>query len=72
MEYLSIKQTAEKWEITPRRLQILCSQDRVKGAIRIGNYWAIPVDAMKPADRRIKSGRYIKTKEFSKEESING
>lgn len=60
MEYLSVKQTAEKWGITPRRLQILCSQDRVEGAMRIGNYWAIPADAVKPIDQRIKSGRYIK------------
>ena len=60
MEYLSVKQTAEKWGITSRRLQILCSQDRIKGAMRIGNYWAIPSDAVKPTDQRIKSGKYIK------------
>lgn len=60
MEYLSVKQTAEKWGITPRRLQILCSQDRIKGAMRIGSYWAIPSDAEKPKDARVKSGRYIK------------
>lgn len=63
MEYLSVKQTAEKWGITTRRLQILCSQDRIKGAIRIGNYWAIPSDAEKPKDARVKSGRYIKRHE---------
>lgn len=68
MEYLSVKQTAEKWGITPRRLQILCSQDRIKGAMRVGNYWAIPADAAKPIDQRIKSGRYIKTKAKHKEE----
>lgn len=60
MEYLSVKQTAEKWGITPRRLQILCSQDRIKGAMRVGNYWAIPSDAEKPKDARIKTGKYIK------------
>lgn len=27
-----------------------------------GNAWAIPEDAEKPSDRRIKSGKYIKEK----------
>lgn len=42
MEYLSIKQTAEKWGITARRIQVLCAEDRIPGAIKIGSYWAIP------------------------------
>ena len=66
MEYLSIKQTAEKWGITPRRLQILCSQERVEGAMRIGNYWAIPSNAEKPKDQSIRSGKYVKTRTIEK------
>ena len=60
MEYLSITQTAEKWEITRRRVQILCKQERIPGATKIGSYWAIPADAQKPKDERIKSGKYVK------------
>lgn len=63
MEYLSISQTAEKWNISKRRIQVLCSQDRIPGAMRIGYTWAIPADAEKPTDKRIKSGKYIKKKE---------
>lgn len=63
MEYLSIRQVSEKWGISRRRIQTLCSQDRIPGAIRVGSYWAIPIDAEKPIDERIKSGRYIKAKE---------
>ena len=62
MEYLSIRQTAEKWDISTRRIQILCAEKRLLGAIRIGYSWAIPVDAEKPKDARVKSGRYIKDK----------
>ena len=62
MEYLSIKQTSEKWGITPRRIQVLCSESRIPGAVRIGYSWAIPTDAQKPSDARIKSGKYIKQK----------
>lgn len=62
MKYLSVAQTAERWAISPRRIQILCCEERVPGAIRIGHSWAIPDDEPKPADARIKSGRYIKKK----------
>ena len=60
MKYLSAAQTAEKWGISARRVQILCNEDRIPGAIHVGFVWAIPDDAKKPADARIKSGRYIK------------
>lgn len=60
MEYLSIRQIAEKWDISRRRVQILCTEGRIPGAMRVGSYWAIPADVEKPADARIKSGKYIK------------
>lgn len=63
MKYLSIKQTSEKWDISVRRIQVLCSEDRIPGAMKIGSYWVIPADAEKPDDQRIKSGKYIKNKE---------
>lgn len=62
MKYLSVAQTAERWGITPRRIQILCGESRIPGAVKIGNQWAIPDDEPKPADARIKSGRYIKNR----------
>ena len=63
MKYLSVPQTAERWGISARRIQILCSEDRIPGAVKIGNRWAIPDDEPKPADARIKSGKYIKQKQ---------
>ena len=53
MQYLSLRQT-------------LCSTDRIPGAVKIGSYWAIPIDAEKPKDERIKTGRYIKRRELKK------
>lgn len=32
------------------------------GAERLGHQWVIPINAEKPKDARIKSGKYIKTK----------
>lgn len=60
MGYLSISQTAEKWGISGRRIQRLCAEGRIPGATKIGSYWAVPDDAEKPRDERIKSGKYIK------------
>lgn len=61
MEYLSLKQTAEKWGITVRRVQVLCSQGRIPGATKIGFFWVVPKEAGKPRNQRIKSGKYIKS-----------
>lgn len=61
MDYISINQAAKEWGISTRRIQVLCSQNRIHGACRIGNMWAIPKDAEKPADARIRSGKYCKT-----------
>lgn len=63
MDYMSINEAAEKWELSARRIQILCAQGRIIGAERLGYCWAIPKSAVKPADARVKSGKYIKTSE---------
>ena len=60
MKYLSTFEVAEKWGISPRRVGILCNNDRIPGAQRAGSRWIIPEDADKPTDARIKSGKYIK------------
>ena len=54
MDYLTTKQAAEKWNISLRRVQVLCEQGRIKGVVRLGWAWAIPKDAEKPADLRMK------------------
>ena len=59
---LSIRQTSEKWNLSPRWINDLCSDGRIPGAMKIGSYWAIPEDAERPKDARVKSGRYIKDK----------
>ena len=70
MKYLSTFEVAEKWGISPRRVGILCNEDRIPGAQRAGSRWIIPEDAEKPTDARIKSGKYIK--QHAREEGANG
>ena len=51
MEYLTTAEAAERWGITARRVQILCKNGRVDGAVYKG-VWLIPTDAEKPEDPR--------------------
>lgn len=60
MDYLTIQEVAEKWGITTRRIQVLCSEGRLPGAKKFGRQWAIPADIEKPNDARIKTGKYVK------------
>ncbi len=54
MKLLTTTETAKRWGISARRIALLCSQDRVKGAEKIGNTWLIPENALKPQDPRKK------------------
>lgn len=53
MEYLTTAEVAVKWNITPRRVQILCKEGRIEGAVFKG-VWLIPMEAQKPEDPRKK------------------
>lgn len=61
--YWTVKETSREWGITERRILTLCHGGRIEGVVRFGNVWAIPEGSPKPKDGRIKSGKYIKTRE---------
>ena len=52
MEYLTTSEMAEKWNISRRKVLLLCSQNRIEGVVLKGNVWLIPEHAEKPDDRR--------------------
>lgn len=53
MAYLSVAETAKKWNISERSVRNYCAQGRVSGAFLTGKTWNIPEEAEKP--RRAKS-----------------
>ena len=57
MEYLNITETAQKWGISPRRLQTLCANGKIEGATRFGKAWMIPKTSQKPIDGRTKESK---------------
>lgn len=45
---ISVKQAAEKWKVSERRVQKLCNDGRIKGAVKFGKMWMIPSYAVLP------------------------
>ncbi len=52
LSFISAKEAAEKWNISQRRVSVLCSENRIDGAMMVGNMWIIPSTAKKPIDKR--------------------
>lgn len=50
--YLSIREAAEKWGVSERRVSQYCAEGRIPGVQRFGTSWAIPDTANKPGDPR--------------------
>ena len=57
MEWMTVNETSELWNISGRRVQILCNAGKVQGAKRLGNMWVIPHGTPKPIDGRTKAGK---------------
>jgi len=54
MQYITVKQAAQNWSISDRRVRVLCSEGKILGAVKEGKTYKIPIDAIKPADGRMK------------------
>jgi len=55
-----LKEAAEKWGVTPRRINYYCAGGRIPGAVKMATIWLIPKDAEKPVDMRTKQGKELK------------
>ncbi|MCP1638603.1 Fic family protein [Streptococcus gallinaceus] len=56
---MTVKQASNKWGISERRIRTLCSQGKIDGAFQEGRGWKIPIDAVKPADGRVKKTKSL-------------
>lgn len=52
MDFMTIKEAAKLWNITPRRVQVLCAEGRIEGAFKHGSIWFIPNTAHKPVEMK--------------------
>ena len=51
---MSTKEAASLWNISDRQVSKLCGEGKIKGAVKKGRTWAIPVGTEKPTDGRVK------------------
>lgn len=56
---MSVKEAAEKWKISDRRVRVLCEAEKIAGVIKEGHSYKIPYDSMKPVDGRRQKGKVI-------------
>lgn len=52
LQYITAREAAEKWNISQRRVSILCAENRIPNVAMLGNMWIIPRNAEKPTDAR--------------------
>lgn len=55
MNYISVKDAAQRFHISERRMQKLCESNRISGCTMISGVWLIPEDVQKPTDERLSS-----------------
>ena len=60
MEYKTLKDLAEEWNISERRIRQLIDEGRIEGATKVGKSWLVPKDTSKPRDTRVS----VKADEF--------
>jgi hypothetical protein len=68
MDYITVRQAAEKWNVTPRWVQALVKRGSIDGVIRFGDVWMIPKDAQKPPDGRVNNRRQPKKEKTEQRE----
>ncbi len=57
--YITVKEAAKKWNISDRRVRILCAEGKIPGVTHGGRSWMIPADAKKPEDGRYKTSENL-------------
>ena len=57
MDYMTLKEAGQKWNVTPRQINYLCAAGRIPGAMKVATIWLIPKTAEKPIDGRTKQGK---------------
>lgn len=57
LDYLTVKEAGETWNISGRMVTVYCNNGKIKGAVKKGNLWLIPVDAEKPLGGRTIAAR---------------
>ena len=50
LKFISAKESAEKWNVSEKKVEKLCAENKIPGAIAVGNMWKIPSTAQAPTE----------------------
>lgn len=56
--YMTVKENAEVWSLLSRRIQIMCAEGKIEGAVKLGRERVILGNDSKPMDGREATSRY--------------
>lgn len=59
MDYITVAEAATRWNISDRRIRVLCSEGRIEGVVKAGRSYRIPAETVKPVDGRTLKGKDI-------------
>lgn len=59
MEYITVSEAANRWNLSDRRVRVLCNEGIIEGVIKQGRSYRIPANAVKPVDGRSLRGKEI-------------
>ena len=51
-EWKTAEEMAAEWGLTSRRIQIMCKEGRLEGAVKKGHQWLIPANVIRPENMR--------------------
>lgn len=71
MDIMTVREAAEKWGVSDRRVRELIHDGRIAGVNKIGTTYVMPANTQKPPDERITSGKYVGQKRKIKPESAS-
>jgi len=54
---ISVTQAAKLLGVSGRRMRVLCAQDRVRGAVKVGGMWILPDNPTVLPAGRIRPGK---------------
>ena len=60
MDYMTLKEAAEKWGVTPRRVNYYCAAGRIPGAVKMAGVWLIPKNGFIAIIARCYVGKELK------------
>ena len=72
MEYISVSQFAEKYDVSERTARNYCATGKIEGAFLTGKTWNIPADAMLPKRSKKKVSPLLAALREQKESKMKG